>query len=90
MMLGANMSALMKPNADMKAALQELGFASGEAAIKQLGLVGALQAISGTTTAGTNAIAARVEGHHRTQRGSYDLLYRALRACGLEARNPKA
>ena len=37
-----------------------------------------------------DAIAARVEGHHRTQRGSYDLLYRALRACGLEARNPKA
>jgi hypothetical protein len=36
------------------------------------------------------AIAASVEGHHRTQRGSYDLLYRALRACGLEARNPRA
>lgn len=29
-----------------------------------------------------------VDGHHRTKRGSYDLLYRALRACGLEARNP--
>lgn len=33
-------------------------------------------------------IAARVAGHHRTRRGSYDLLYRALRACGLEARLP--
>lgn len=29
-----------------------------------------------------------VEGHHRTRRGSYDLLYRALRACGLDKRNP--
>ena len=37
-----------------------------------------------------DAIAARVEGHHRTQRGSYDLLYRALRACGLDERNPRA
>ena len=35
------------------------------------------------------AIVANVEGHHRTKRGSYDLLYRALRACGLEARNPQ-
>jgi hypothetical protein len=36
-----------------------------------------------------DAIAASVEGHHRTKRGSYDLLYRALRACGLESRNPQ-
>ena len=35
------------------------------------------------------AIVASVEGHHRTKRGSYDLLYRALKACGLEARNPQ-
>lgn len=35
-----------------------------------------------------DAIAASVEGHHRTQRGSYDLLYRALKACGLDKRNP--
>lgn len=34
------------------------------------------------------AIIARVSGHHRTRRGVYDLLYRALRACGLEGRNP--
>ncbi|MCG6115058.1 MAG: hypothetical protein MEQ84_07650 [Mesorhizobium sp.] len=32
-------------------------------------------------------ISALVKGHHRTQRGVYDLLFRALRACGLEARN---
>jgi hypothetical protein len=35
-----------------------------------------------------DAIAAYVEGHHRTRRGVYDLLYRALRACGLDKRNP--
>lgn len=35
-----------------------------------------------------DAIVALVQGHHRTQRGVYDLLYRALRACGLDRRNP--
>jgi hypothetical protein len=29
-----------------------------------------------------------VTGHHRTRRGVYDLLYRALVACGLDKRNP--
>ncbi len=33
------------------------------------------------------AIVAIAAGHHRTQRGVYDLLYRALRACGLDRRN---
>jgi hypothetical protein len=33
-------------------------------------------------------ITASVEGHHRTKRGSYDLLYRALVACGLDKRAP--
>lgn len=33
-------------------------------------------------------IAGRVEGHHRSKRGVYDLLYRALKSCGLEARCP--
>lgn len=33
------------------------------------------------------AIVAFAKGHHRSQRGVYDLLYRALKACGLEARN---
>lgn len=32
-------------------------------------------------------IAGIVEGHHRTKRGSYDLLFRALKACGLDKRN---
>jgi len=34
-------------------------------------------------------IAGRVEGHPRIKRGSYDLLYRALKACGLEKRVPQ-
>ena len=32
-------------------------------------------------------IIALAEGHHRTRRGVYDLLFRALRACGIEDRN---
>lgn len=33
------------------------------------------------------AIYALASGHHRTKRGVYDLLFRALRACGLAERN---
>lgn len=34
-------------------------------------------------------ITGRVEGHPRIKRGVYDLLYRALKACGLEQRVPR-
>jgi hypothetical protein len=34
-------------------------------------------------------ITGSVEGHPRAARGSYDLLYRALKACGLEERIPR-
>ncbi|MCE7028434.1 hypothetical protein [Jiella avicenniae] len=34
-------------------------------------------------------ITALVTGHHRTRRGVYDLLFRALVACGLDRRNPR-
>lgn len=34
-------------------------------------------------------ITALVTGHHRQRRGVYDLLYRAMRACGLDKRNPE-
>lgn len=34
-------------------------------------------------------LAGEVIGHHRTKRGVYDLLYRALKACGLESRVPR-
>lgn len=30
-----------------------------------------------------------VIGHHRTRRGVYDLLFSAMRACGLHLRNPE-
>lgn len=33
-------------------------------------------------------LTAMAEGHHRTRRGVYDLLFSALRARGLDARNP--
>lgn len=33
-------------------------------------------------------LTAMVSGHHRTKRGVYDLLFRAMRACGLSERNP--
>jgi len=32
-------------------------------------------------------LTAMATGHHRTRRGVYDLLYRAMVACGLHARN---
>lgn len=35
------------------------------------------------------AIVALATGHHRTRRGVYDLLFRAMRACGLAERNPE-
>lgn len=35
-------------------------------------------------------LVALVSGHHRTRRGVYDLLFRALRVCGLETRNPRS
>lgn len=34
-----------------------------------------------------NIIAGKVTGFHRIKRGPYDLLYRALKACGLHQRN---
>lgn len=72
-MLGANMSALMKPNEDMKDALAELGFTSGEAAIEQMGLVGALQAVGRTSVAGSEGMSALL-GTQEAVRGSVALL----------------
>jgi hypothetical protein len=52
---------------------------------------GALRAAwrKGTLTPGQDdeeIMVGKVEGHHRSRRGSYDLLYRALAACGLDKR----
>jgi len=71
--LGANMSALMKPNEQMKDALAELGFNSGEAAIEQMGLLGALQAVAATATAQTEGMAALL-GTQEAVRGSTSLM----------------
>lgn len=35
-----------------------------------------------------DVIQGMVEGHHRSRRGVYDLLYSALKACGLDSRQP--
>lgn len=70
--LSGIMTAFMNPNAQMTAALQELGFASGNAAVEQLGLVGALQAIQGTQTANTEGFAALM-GRVEALRGSLAL-----------------
>lgn len=55
--LGAMMTSLLNPNETMKKGLAELGFTSGEAAIKQLGLAGAMDALSETSTAQTDGMA---------------------------------
>lgn len=55
--MSAMITALIKPNESMKTALQEMGFATGEAAIESLGLVGAYQAMAGTQTATTEGMA---------------------------------
>ena len=47
--LRSALMALIKPSSDLKKSLKELGFDSGEQAIGALGLVGALQALRGTT-----------------------------------------
>lgn len=63
--LSSLMVAMLKPNTDMADALKELGFQSGEAAVQQLGLVGAYQAINKTQVAaskGMGQLIGRVEG----------------------------
>ena len=56
--LRAAMTALIKPNEDMKRALSELGFESGEAALDALGLQGTLDALTDTTIAADVGMAA--------------------------------
>lgn len=56
--LQAAMTALIKPNDKMKAALAEMGFESGAAALEALGLQGTLQELSETTIAADNGMGA--------------------------------
>lgn len=63
-------------------------------ALRQAWKRGRLTAADGSITGAITGedeemIVALVEGHHRTRRGVYDLLFRAMRACGLDARNPE-
>lgn len=58
--LGAMMTAILKPNESMKDALAELGYETGEAAIKALGLTGAYESLSTTQTATDVGMAAMV------------------------------
>lgn len=51
------MVALLNPNANMKKGLEELGFANGQAAIKSLGLVGAMNALKNSQEAGKDGFA---------------------------------
>lgn len=66
--LASMMTAMLNPNEDMKTALGELGFESGQAAIEQLGLVGAFQRVSETQTASSEGIA-RLTGNVNALRG---------------------
>lgn len=49
-------NAFIKPTKALQAALAEVGFSSSEAAIEQLGLVGAIQAVSDTTDGSNEAL----------------------------------
>lgn len=55
--LSAMMTSMLNPNEAMKKGLEELGFASGQAAIDQLGLVGAFDALGETQVAGEEGMA---------------------------------
>lgn len=55
--LRAMMVSMLNPNANMKKGLTELGFESGAAAIKSLGLVGAMKALQNTQEAGADGFA---------------------------------
>jgi TP901 family phage tail tape measure protein len=54
--LKATMSDIMKPTEEMSAALRGLGFSTSDAMIQQLGLVGSIRALVGTTDGTTEAI----------------------------------
>lgn len=55
--LSAMMTTMLNPNENMKKALTELGFSSGQAAVEQLGLVGAMNALRDTSVANTEGMA---------------------------------
>lgn len=67
------MVSLLRPNEDMNAALHAAGFASGQVAIEQLGLVGALEAVDDALGNDTSALAAAL-GRVEALQGAVALL----------------
>jgi len=57
MQIRGAMTALVKPTAEMKKALRQLGYESGEQAVAALGFVGAMRAVIATTEGSTTSIA---------------------------------
>lgn len=55
--LSAMMTSMLNPNESMKKGLTELGYASGQAAVEELGLVGAMNALKDTNAANTDGMA---------------------------------
>ena len=53
----STLTAFLKPSTDMTAALKEIGFESGSAAVEQLGFKGAMDAVLATTDGSTDATA---------------------------------
>ncbi|EHK56864.1 hypothetical protein [Allomesorhizobium alhagi] len=87
----ANVACYLDGTADYAVILKKTPPFSGalDAAWKK-GKLTAEQGVINGVMAGEDeeTITALAQGHHRTQRGVYDLLYRALKACGLDRRNP--
>lgn len=71
--LNAIFTGLNKPTEGLKAALAELGFESGQAAVEQLGLVNALQAIAGTTDGSATELT-KLFGNVRALKALFPLL----------------
>ena len=57
MQIRGAMTALVKPTAEMKKALRQLGYESGEQAVAALGFVGAMRAVIATPEGSTTSIA---------------------------------
>jgi len=70
--LNSLMTGFLKPSTGMKDALSEIGFESGSAAIEQLGLKGALDAVA-NTTGGTTDEMAKLFSNTRALRGAVAL-----------------
>jgi len=71
-MLSGAVSNLLKPNADMAAGLERIGYASGSAALQQLGLAGTIQALNSAYGGNIDALA-QMFGDQEAFRGALAL-----------------